>query len=279
MKAPFPWFGGKHYQSGYLLELFPKHHTYCEVFGGSAALLFRKSPSKVEIYNDVNDDLVNFFRVLRSRRKTRKLAWLLRHTPYSRSEFLRLRDVRYIGEVQSAWRFFYITSLAYSGRSMPLSFSAGVVKNYSGCYYNKINRLESYVERIKTVHVECLDWERCIGMYDSDNTLFFLDPPYVPETRRSGEYEYEMLSDDHIRLVDKLLKIKGKVLLCGYDNEIYHRLEKNGWKTMTYEVQCSAAGRTRASGLQGTGIIKKKSQMRQEKVWVNYAPPGQMKLF
>ena len=102
-------------------------------------------------------------------------------------------------------------------------------------------------------------------MYDTPQTFFYCDPPYVPSTRRAGVYKHELTDEDHQELVELLKQIQGRVMLSGYPNELYDSL---GWRRIEWEVNCHAAGRTRVSGLQGAGSAA--GQKRTECVWMNY---------
>ena len=116
------------------------------------------------------------------------------------------------------------------------------------------------------MQIENLGRNDVLERYDRKETFFYLDPPYVHSTRRAGGYDHEMTDCDHRNLVDTLKNLKGKVLLSGYANEIYDTL---GWRRMDYNVVSHAAGRVRASGLQGVGTSKEK-QKRVESLWLNY---------
>lgn len=107
-----------------------------------------------------------------------------------------------------------------------------------------------------------------IKTYDTVETLFYCDPPYVLETRKSGKYKHEMSLDDHRELVALLLKVKGKVILSGYRHPVYEPLEQAGWQRRDYETACYAAARTRATGIQSKRAALK-MQPRTESVWVS----------
>ncbi|MCR4399120.1 MAG: DNA adenine methylase [Firmicutes bacterium] len=132
-------------------------------------------------------------------------------------------------------------------------------------------------ERLASVQVEHRDFRDIIGLYDAPWTFFYLDPPYVPETRRDGEYAHELTLEDHEEMVELLLRLKGKAMLSGYDHEVYRPLEEAGWQKCTFETVCHAAGKTRATGLAGQGKMLAKQQ-RTEVVWMNYDPQAEMPL-
>jgi len=116
------------------------------------------------------------------------------------------------------------------------------------------------------VQIEHADALKVIETYDTPETFFYLDPPYMAATRKDGGYKHELTDTDHAALVDRLKAVRGKVLLSGYPNALYDGL---GWKRTDWQTACYAAGRTRGSGLLGTGSAMAK-QPRTECVWANY---------
>ena len=104
--------------------------------------------------------------------------------------------------------------------------------------------------------------------YDDPDTLYYLDPPYVPSTRRDGDYEHEMSLDDHANLVKQIQELKGSVVISGYPNRVYRELEDEGWKRYDKNTTCMVVARTKATGLKGAGGVKKK-QKRTESLWLN----------
>jgi DNA adenine methylase len=259
-----------------LVPLFPEHRTYLEVFGGGGSMLFTKAPSPVEVYNDLDADLVNLFRVLRDPKLFPDFynrAWL---SPYSREEYDFCRQ--HLNDdpdpVERARRFFVLARFSFSGipgNSFGINITAssrGMVEKASS-YRNVLCYLPLIAERLSMVEIECRDFRRVLSLYDTEQTFAYLDPPYVPSTRKSGAYRCEMTLEDHQELVELLRNLKGKAMLSGYPNELYDSL---GWRRFEWETNCFAAGRTRVSGLQGQGKAREK-QKRVECVWVNYEPP------
>jgi DNA adenine methylase len=275
LRSPIHWFGGKGNMVGKLLKLVPKHHTYVEVFGGGAQLLFAKSPSPVEVYNDVASDLVNFFRVLRDPEKFQRFHRLVSLTPYSREEYYFCRDTweQCEDDVERAYRWFVVARMSFSGTfgaswSFSLNTSSRGMSESCSAWLSAIEILPQIHARIMRVQIEHKDFRELIPLYDTPKTLFYMDPPYIPETRRSGGYRYEMSIDDHKELVDIILKLKGMVMLSGYRHLIYEPLERSGWARYDYETVCHATAKTRATGILGEGSAKR-MQRRVESVWLS----------
>ncbi len=256
-----------------LLPLLPPHHTYVEVFGGGASLLFAKEPSPVEVYNDLDSGLVNFFRVLRDPEKFARFYHLAAFTPYSREEYYDARETwdKCNDEVERAYRWFVVARMNFSGhhawayaRTASCRHMAGTTSKWLSC----LAVLPLLHERMMRVQIEHDDFAQVIPRYDSPDTVFYLDPPYVPETRRSGGYRHEMTLEQHEQLVNILLNIRGKALLSGYRHEVYGPLEDAGWERKDFVTTCYAVARTRGTGILGAGAAKSK-QPRVESVWIS----------
>lgn len=278
LRSPITWFGGKGNLVAKLLPLIPPHHTYVEPFGGGASLLFAKEPSPVEVYNDLDSGLVNLFRVLRDPDKFERFRLLASLTPYAREEYNHLRKTwsAIDDDVERAWAFFVIARQSFSGefgaswKSGITASTRGMARNVSA-YLSSIACLPEVHSRLMRVQVEHMDFRHVIKRYDTPETFFYLDPPYVPSTRRSGGYRYEMDESDHRDLADMLLGIQGKALLSGYRHAVHEVLEQSGWTRIDFFVTCHAAGKTRQAGILGQGSAKEK-QPRVESVWLNYNP-------
>ena len=260
MITPVAWYGGKQNLSKYIIKIMPEHRTYVEVFGGGAAVLFAKPPSPVEIYNDIDSGLVNFFRVLRDPEKYKKLQELLELTPYSREEFYYCRDTwkDVDDEIERARRWYYVAASSFSG-VWGVSWKHSAQTNMAKRYYNKISAFDKFHQRIKNVQIENLDFRDLIPKYDTKDTLFYLDPPYMQTTRRRPNegYVHEMSINDHKDLVKILLKIKGKAILSGYKTGLYKKLEDNGWHRIDIKTKLTAH------------LSKRKDEVT-ESLWINY---------
>jgi len=247
--------GGKYRIAPRLLPLLPPHRCYVEPYSGSAGMLLQKPRSAMEVYNDLDDEIVNFFRVLRCRNNARQLIEQLNLTPYARAEFqsacLPTED-----PVERARR----TAI----RAMMGFGSAGATKGTTGMsmHPNRLNgwrnyphKLHGVIERLHGVLIENRPALDIIRHYDSLDTLYFVDPPYLSSTRNlSGAcYRHEMTDDEHVELLRCLCQVTGMVMLCTYSNALYDQ-HLPGWISKTYSVNIA--------GQRGSG-------QRVEQIWFN----------
>ena len=207
----FGWYGGKFSHLDWLLPLLPECHHYCEPFAGSAALLLNRASSPVETYNDIDGEVCNFFRVLRN--ESEELTRLIGLTPFSREEFsiactldpdlapverarrfyIRARQVRTgLAQTASLGRWANCKNTTRSGMS-------GVVSRWLG----GVDALPEIAERLLRVQIENRPAIDVIRLYDSPETLFYCDPPYVHETRGdSNAYGFEMTDEQYEELAE-----------------------------------------------------------------------------
>lgn len=236
---PFPYPGGKKRYTSWILSRMPEHRTYVEVFGGSAALLTSKERSMVEVYNDINGDLVQFFEVLRDR--PRELVDWLDKTPYSRklyNEWVRewQQGQRPDDPIAKAGQFFYLRNAQFSGKTGEVAgFKASKSRPEASYYHNRIQRLEAHAERFQSVVIEQLDWAKALTQYDGDGSLFYLDPPYGdnPGIYGTGVFDHEAFFEAIQSLTgDWLLSFQeAPAALEGYYTESYeseYRMGQNG---------------------------------------------------
>jgi DNA adenine methylase len=279
VKTPLAWFGGKAHAVAWYLPYLPPHHTYVEVFGGMAAVLFAKAPAPVEVYNDVDAGLVTFFRVLRDPEQCRQLETRLALTPYSRAEHAWSRATwqhvddpieraaRWVVQLRQA---FSAVADGTSGWSFCVTETARGMAKAVARWHATLDALLPCGARLVQVQIECADWRQILATYDTPQTLFFCDPPYLPATRRQGGYVQELTADDHRELLARLQQVAGMVLLCGYPHPSYAVLEAAGWTCTWRKAVASAPGRTRWTGLQGQGSARG-PQTRIECLWRNPA--------
>lgn len=273
MKTPLTrWYGGKYSKLKYLLPLIPRHDIYVEVFAGSAALFFAKQPSRLNVINDVNKDLINFYRVLRDESKLEKLLITLDLIPYSRNEFFRIKEEysTITDEIEKAASWYVLFKQAFSGDMTPYSGWSYAVKTNPRMksYFRGIEELVNCHTLIKQAQIDSGSFTDIIKRYDSVNTFFYCDPPYVQTSRhvRGRErYQHELTDENHQELVELLLTVKGKVLLSGYENELYQPLETCGWFKQAWSCYSPSARQDRDTPEQ-----EKYDYYRTEVVWYNF---------
>jgi DNA adenine methylase len=228
----------------------------------------------VEIYNDRDEELVNFFRVLRDPELFQRFQHLVSLTPYARVDWRDCRETwqEQTDPVERAYRGFVVARQSFGGcfgRGWGFSVAtsqrgmAGRVSSWLSC----IDSLPAIAERLLRVQIDCLDWRDCLTTYDTPETFFYCDPPYVPETRKDGGYTYELTEKDHQEMVARLLTLQGQVILSGYPHPIYQPLRDAGWDYHEWNTVCYTAGRTRVTEIRGPGFALAHSP-RVEAVWM-----------
>lgn len=227
--------GGKWQLSPWIISHFPVHRVYVEPFGGAGSVLLKKKRSEVEIYNDMDDEMVNLFRVTRD--KGDELRQALELTPFARAEF----DLSWEATGDQFERARRTVVRACMGRD---SASATCAKKSSFRLYVGDKRtsttqdwinypvaLGSIIARLRGVGIENYDAKKVMLKYDGAQTLHYADPPYVFSTRGDSgrDYRHEMCNSDHEDLLLFLSKLSGMVVLSGYDSELYQDTLR-GWQ-------------------------------------------------
>jgi DNA adenine methylase len=246
---PFQYYGSKARMLKYIYAHFPPHAAYdnfIDVFGGSGIVVLNKKPSKLDVFNDINGDIGNFFHVLREHED--ELIRRLKFTPYSRNEFARARilEKSTSDRIERARLWFVVSSMRFSGakqggwsyireRSQMWGMS-GVDR-----FKRNVDGLYAIAERMRCIQVEAMDGIAVLRTYDTTRTVFYLDPPYHPDVAKDGYYGHTMSARDHEYMVTRLAALQGHVILSGYDVSAYNRLLKCGFRRYDYSVQASAA--------------------------------------
>ena len=269
----FGWYGGKFSHLDWLLPLLPECHHYCEPFAGSGAVLLNRVPSPVETYNDIDGEVVNFFRVLRDQHE--ELIRAIALTPFSREEYYRaIHTTNGVSDVERA-RCFYIkarqtrTGLAQTAslgrwancKNTSRAGMSGVVSRWLG----GVGALDDIAQRLLRVQIENRPAVDVIQLYDSPTTLFYCDPPYLHATRGDVKaYGFEMDEGQHREFAEVVNACSGMVAVSGYDHPLMDKLFEPGkwFKTL--------GARKTIHSTKGT---------RQEVLWTNYDPKKQMGLF
>jgi DNA adenine methylase len=263
----FGWYGGKFSHLDWLLPLLPPAQHYCEPFAGSAAVLINREPSPVETYNDIDGELVNFFRVLREQKET--LIEAIGLTPFSREEFeLAISGpTEGISDLERARRFYVrarqvrtgLAQKASSGRWAHCLLTsragmAGAVSRWLGA----VEDLPYIAQRLLRVQIEHGPAVEVIGRYDSPDTLFYCDPPYAHDSRTDTKaYAYEMTDAEHRALADALHSVKGKVALSGYHSPLMRELYRD-WRYIEAPER----------------LVHSVKMPRTEVLWTNFDPVG-----
>lgn len=233
--------GGKFAVASEILKFFPQHDCYVEPFGGGASLLLQKHPSPIEVYNDLDGQVVNFFRVLRER--SEELIGVINLTPYSRQEH-KLSFEETNDSLEAARRLYVRLCQGHGGT---LTKDGGwrfikktghnVTKNFSDTQH-----LWAIADRLKQAQIECDSAENVIRRYDTPETLFLVDPPYLHETRKETKfYRHEMTDKQHESLCKLLLTLQGKVIVCGYGSDLYDAYFVS-WQRITYRGSSNGGG-------------------------------------
>ena len=268
MKSPaIRYHGGKFRLASWVLSFFPPHQTYVEPFGGAASVLLQKKQSYAEVYNDLDGDMVNFFRVLRDPVQCARLTELCYLTPFAREEF----DLAYEATddpVEQARRLTIRASMGFG--------SAGATKGATGFrvdtrrsygtaqhIWAKYPAILSQIgQRMQGVLIENRPAMDVAAQHDGVDTLHFFDPPYVLSTRDprasspgSKYYRHEMTDEDHVAFLEGANALEGMAVICGYDSDLYDGHLKNWEKHQTS---------SRISAGRGAGV-------RMESLWINRA--------
>lgn len=212
----------------FVMEYFPAHKVYVEPFGGGASILLRKPRAVTEVYNELDGEVVGLFKILRCPEQSKRLKEALESTPYSRDEF----DAAYEFAkcpVEQARRTLIKSWFGAFGKGLMNKTGFDTRVNADG-YCSRIdtfiqlpNLIEVYRQRLTGVVIENTDALRLIPRMDAAHTLFYIDPPYVPDSRSGKYYRHEMTEDDHRRLAEVLHACKGMVVLSGYASELYDK--------------------------------------------------------
>lgn len=278
LRTPIKILGGKGNFRKKILVLMPKHTHYVEVFGGGASVLLGKRPVEngVEVYNDINEDLYNFFKILRD--NFDELYRLIKLTPYSRVDFNKAREkwknCDYKNDIDRAYMFYILGRMCFGGISCKTSWGSSIsttCRNISApvsAYISNIEMLPEIYNRLITVQIDCADFRNLIKRYNEKDTLLYLDPPYLSDKRQvDTKYKYEMSFQDHENLLDICLNYSEMIMLSGYNNDLYNNRLK---KFIKYEftTSCYQVAKTRITNKKGKNIINK-NHKRIECLWLN----------
>lgn len=261
----FPYFGGKYIHLKWLLKLLPETPCFVDGFGGSASVILNRAPSKKEVYNDINRDVVNFFRV--AREQTDELLRVLTLTPCAQEEYLNCCVlVPGESELERARKFFVRATQGFSGQGITLDNTWPRDKRTKNSAAKEFVRyvdakLAPVIDRMRTVVIENMDIITLMNYYDSAETLFYLDPPYqyMELTKENRDYVNGFGVPEHHKLREQIARCAGKVAVSGYAGimgDVYYGMYR--YAAAPAPVYASTT---------------KKAALRQEILWTNYEIP------
>lgn len=256
------YFGGKWRLAPWIVGYFPRHRVYVEPFGGGGSVLFQKERSYSEVYNDLDGQVVNLFRLLRDPATAAQLEAAVRNTPYARAEF----ELSYQSSddpIESARRLLIRSHGGFGAACCNPANKTGFRNNATrrgttpaGDWSSLPRQISAFTERLRDVTIENRPALDVIGSQDTPETLFYVDPPYLPQTRGGSEarakhpYVHEMNSEQHEDLLARLSSVQGMAIVSGYDHPLYAR---------------GLAGWTRVS----TKTFADGAQARTESLWLS----------
>jgi len=236
------YYGGKWNMKKLLVNELPEREIYIEAFGGSATLLFEQK-TNVEIYNDININVYSLFKILSDKVLFQEFKKKLNEN---------------ITILERAYYFFYINRTSYNGVG-GFTTNHSIRRKMAKCvsdYLSAVDGLEEFHQRLSNVIVRKNDAIKIINEYNSNNVFFYLDPPYHHSTRSSARYENDFTNNEHKLLIETILNSKSKIMLSGYENELYTELENNGWKKKLFTIHTVDENRN--------------PKTKVEAIWVNY---------
>lgn len=262
------WPGSKWSMAKEIIKLIPEHKVYIEPFFGSGAIFFMKEPSRVEIINDLDNDVYNLFKCIRD--YPDKLHDKILLTPYSEKEYkdTYYRDIEKLEPIEQARQFVIRSNMARAGMQYYSSSfrHGGIVRSLRGCDISKEwNKLPVYIleaaDRLKDAEIFNRDGVYFLEKYQDPEIFIFIDTPYLGALRRQRYYNHEMYeSESHVEFLELVSKSKSKMLVCGYDSELYDKYLE-GWNKFYLK----------ANAEQG--------KIRTEVFWYNYElEKGQLRL-
>jgi DNA adenine methylase len=244
LKTPITYYGGKQLMVRHILPMIPEHNLYCEPFAGEAAIFFAKQPSEVEILNDTNRELINFYRVVQNDFTSleKEIKITLHSRDLHRKACVIYNNPDMFSELKRAWALWVLSTQGFSGQ-LDSSWGYDVVKNSTP------KRLENKKQaftidlaiRLQQVQIECADALYIIRSRDNKEAFFYVDPPYF--NSNMGHYD-GYSKDDFEALLMLLSEIKGKFLLSSYPSDILNDyIKRYGWQTRSFEGRVTVAAK------------------------------------
>lgn len=259
MKAVLKYPGAKNRIAAWITKHIPEHKIYCEPFFGSGAVFFNKKPCYNEILNDIDDEVYNFFKVLRT--KSSELVEAINLTPYCRTEYESAYQRATANDVERARRFAVKCWQGFGcGNKYKNGFRRGIGEtspNPAKAWNELPDTLRDASERIKNAQIEHKDAIELIKSLRGKETFIYIDPPYLLSTRKKHLYNHELEEGYHVKLLKVLCESDCKIMISGYENDLYDNYLK-GWKKATKST------------------LAENSIKRTEVIWMNYETEEQI---
>lgn len=256
MKPVLRYPGSKWRIAKEIVDLIPEHRSYIEPYFGSGAILFSKNKSNIETINDLDDDIINLFYIIQTNPK--KLMYLIRTTPYGRNVYERAYLIPK-DDYEKALFFLIRCWQGYGFRTTGKKVGwkkdvTGREKSYTLTSWNDLPEvIRITAERLKNVQIESRPALEVIEHFNYENVFMYIDPPYLLSTRTGKQYKHEMNDSDHKELLKTIKKSKAKIMISGYENDLYSVELKNWNKEVLFSNDNSG-------------------KRRKEIVWMNYLP-------
>ncbi len=255
MKQVLKYPGSKWRIADQLARMIPEHHTYCEPYFGSGAVFFRKPPSDIELINDLDNNVPNLFKCIRN--DPEKLAGIVAATPYSRFEYEMAFSADETDDFSKAANFLTVCWQGHGFRTN--GYRVGWKNDVHGResmyslrnWYGLPERILEIAERLRCVQIDNRPALEVIRRFNYPDVFMYIDPPYLLKTRTAKQYRHEMTDADHEQLLQELVITEAKVMISGYESDMYNDILK-GWHKEAFNSRAEYG------------------QNRVETVWMNY---------
>jgi DNA adenine methylase len=263
MNAPIRYYGSKGGFYNKIIEQFPKTEfdTYIEPYGGSYIVGLMSNPAKIEIYNDLEQNVYSLYKVLSDKelfQQFKEKCDLSLYCEQIRKECKENLKYENLSVVDRAFNFFYVNRTSHNGIggfSMNSHVRRGMSKAISD-FLSCVDRLPELHDRLSRVMVTNMDGVKLINKYNKPNVFLYCDPPYEQSTRTGARYKVDMNREGHLEFIDSVINSQSKILISGYDCELYYKLTENGFNKIQFEVKTI------------DGNFNKKTKV--ETLWKNY---------
>jgi DNA adenine methylase len=261
LRPVFKCHGGKYYLAEWVISFFPANFrdmTYVEPCIGGGSVFLNKEPSKLEVINDIDPEIFNIYNQLKH--NSRNFIFSINQIKYAEESFNNAKNGGDRSQLQQSVADLVVRRMSRGGLQKTFSWSKRLRGGRPGdenAWETFKEELDLIAERVQKSTVRNLDIMTLIDVYDSENTFFYIDPPYLHETRTAkNAYSCEMTKEKHIELLELINKVKGKVLISGYDSELYRKYLAK-WNFASKEIVNHSSQ-------------AKEKENRTECLWYNY---------